>query len=176
MSEISTGLAQIEAEINILKEQAANSIIEIGNRLIKAKELVPHGEWGEWLETKVSFTQNTANRFMRVARELPNCASTNNLSGGKLFELLSLPQDTREQFIEENPVEDMTQKELRQAIKEKKELEERLRNMQEPKIITIEKVPNDYEALKNQAYDFRFKYERFSLDLEQLKKKVEQEA
>lgn len=37
----------LTAEILVLKNQAAANIIEIGKRLIKVKEMLPHGEWGK---------------------------------------------------------------------------------------------------------------------------------
>jgi hypothetical protein len=45
---------------------------------------------------------------MRVAREMPNLTSTSNLGTGKLFMLLDVPSEQREEFIASNPVEDMT--------------------------------------------------------------------
>ena len=158
-----SNLYQLEAEITVLKHQTAQNIIEIGKRLIQAKELVPHGEWGRWLEEKVDISQWTANRFMKVAKEFSNYGSINNLSQTKIFALLEVPKEERETFIEENPVEDLTTRELAKAIKEKKELEERaikaekeveeLKN-QEPTVIetevekTVLVVPEDYDRLK----------------------------
>jgi uncharacterized protein YaaR (DUF327 family) len=105
------------------------NMIEIGMRLIEVKEQLPHGEFGKWCELEVQFSQNTANRFMRVAREMANCATSNNLESSKAFELLALPEVQREEFVKENPVEDMTVKELREAIKARKEAEERAQEM-----------------------------------------------
>ncbi len=118
-----TEITKLETEIVMLKTQTAQNIIEIGKRLIKAKEMLPHGEWGNWLEEKVEFTQQTANKFMRVASEMANYSTSFNLTGSKIYELLSLPETERETFMQTQPIEDMTTRELRQAIKEKKELQ-----------------------------------------------------
>lgn len=44
----------IAAEINTIKSQTTNVVlagsIEIGRRLKEAKDMLPHGEWGRWLE------------------------------------------------------------------------------------------------------------------------------
>lgn len=117
-------IKQIELEINFYKEQAAKNIIEIGKRLIKAKGLVEHGEWESWLDKKIDFRQTTATKYMRVAREFPNIQSLEDLGQTKIFTLLELPASEREAFIKDNQIEDMTTRELRQAIKEKKELNE----------------------------------------------------
>lgn len=169
MNEIdNTEIKQIELEINFYKEQTARNIIEIGKRLIKAKELVPYGEWGKWLDEKVEFSQSMASKFMKVAIEFGDSESIPKVGLSKLIMLTSVSQEERETFIEENPVEDMTTRELRQAIKEKKELEEKIEELknQEPTIIEkevekiVQVIPSDYESLKgfqqlhaNQCYE-----------------------
>ena len=63
MSEINTSRTTelIAAEIVNIKEQTKKMVIynsiEIGRRLVEAKEIVGHGEWGKWIEEPVSYTQ-----------------------------------------------------------------------------------------------------------------------
>ncbi|MBU3098360.1 MULTISPECIES: DUF3102 domain-containing protein [Clostridium] len=109
----------LTTEILILKQQTAQNIIEIGKRLVSVKESLPHGEWGKYLEEKVDVSQWTANKFMKVAKENSNCGTFNNLNQSKVFALLSLPQEDRETFVKENPVNEMTTRELQKAIKER---------------------------------------------------------
>lgn len=59
----------ITAEIRILKARAGEDIIGIGQRLIEAKEQLPHGEWLPWLENEVQFSERSAQQFMRIAKE-----------------------------------------------------------------------------------------------------------
>lgn len=125
----------ITAEINILKENAGITIIEIGRRLIEAKEQLSHGEWLPWLRDEVQFSEDTAQRFMRIAKEygnsLSNTAPVRYLGVSKALQILALPDFQREDFIsekhevdgEEKSVFEMTKKELDQAIKEKLELQ-----------------------------------------------------
>jgi len=89
----------ITAEILILKDQTAANIIEIGKRLIKAKEMLPHGEWGKWLQEKVEFSEWTARRFMRVAREFRNRSPVTDLEPSKVFMLLDMPEQEREDIL-----------------------------------------------------------------------------
>lgn len=179
-----TEIRQIEVEINFYKGQAVQSIFEIGERLIKAKELVDHGEWENWLEEKVDFSKQQARRLMQVSREFPDRSVASGLSQTKVFELLSVPKDERETFIEENPVEEMTTRELRQAIKEKKELESKIEELEnkEPIVIEkeVEKIPDDYnyykksaEKLQDQVRNLKRNLEDKESNLESVKSQIE---
>lgn len=124
-------IEDVTIEIIAYKNNTARNIIEIGKRLIEAKEMLPHGEWGKWLEEKVEFSQNTAGQFMRVAKEMSNSETFKNLGTGKVFALLTLPAEKRETFVKENPVDEMTTRQLEAAIKEKKEAERRAKEAEE---------------------------------------------
>lgn len=58
--EIESGnrLQQLAVEIITFDRQAkitaVSCAIEIGERLLEAKDLVPHGEWGTWLKENVN--------------------------------------------------------------------------------------------------------------------------
>lgn len=132
-------LEVIEAELDLLerdtrqKETALlGNYIEVGRRLEEVKAMLKHGQWGDWLE-KRGYSQSTANKLMRVFREYgasqqslfggeANSPALANLSLTKALRLLSLPdQEEREKFVEENDVENMTTRELEQAIRERDE-------------------------------------------------------
>ena len=74
--ESETRLQQLAVEIVTFDRQAkitaVSCAIEIGERLLEAKELVPHGEWGNWLKKNVNYSQSTANNFMRLYKEYGN--------------------------------------------------------------------------------------------------------
>ena len=65
---INRDLARIEKNIITLKNRTAENMIQLGQELLKAKEKVPHGEWGEWLREKVDFSKRSANQLMRIAK------------------------------------------------------------------------------------------------------------
>jgi hypothetical protein len=128
--------AIIAAEINSIKNQTMQMIlcnsIEIGNRLIEAKGMLEHGEWGKWLESSVNYSQRTANNLMRIAEEYgadqfalfganAKSQALANLSYTQAVALLGVPEEEREQFVEEHDVENMSTRELQQAIKERDE-------------------------------------------------------
>lgn len=160
MNEISN-LSALVSEINFYKNQTVIGIVEIGKRLSEAKKKVPHGEWGQWLKSEVDFSQSNAIRFIKIAEEFPNYATSHNLSVSKAFELLSLPSEERQEFIDSHNIEDMTTRELREAIKRVKQLEEdngefikRITELSnQPPIIkevVKEVTPADYAELKSQ--------------------------
>jgi chromosome segregation ATPase len=120
-NKITRPLEVIETEINFYKQQTATGIIEIGKRLNEAKEIVGHGGWGKWLEDKVDFSQVTANKFMRIADEFSNLKSPLNLGSEKLWLLLDIPSDQRDDFISDHDVESLTTRQLQEEIKKAKE-------------------------------------------------------
>lgn len=121
-------ISVITDEIISLKTQANNMMlmyaIEVGRRLVEAKAMLQHGEWGAWLEEKVDFTQRSATNLMRIYEEYgknSNWKSISDLSYTKALKLLSIPEEEREEFLQENKVDDMTVKELEKVIKERDE-------------------------------------------------------
>ena len=136
----------IAAEINSIKEQTRIQVlcnsIEIGRKLKEAKELVHHGEWGDWLKEKVSYSKSTANNLMKIFEEYGNdqisllgdnakSQAFGNLSYSKAVALLGIDTEEREKFIEENNVEEMSARELKQAIADKKKAEEEAKKAKE---------------------------------------------
>lgn len=175
-------LRTIEFEIDQLKKQTTQNIIEIGKRLIEAKNRVPHGEWENWLSSKAGLTKVTASRFMRVADEFPNVSTSTHLTVSKAFELLILSPDERQDFIEKNNVEDISTRELREQVKKYKEQNARLLEdldsaqreaAEAPKIIEKEVIkevvkevfPIDYEQLKKND-ELRIKVDKRNKELE----------
>ena len=75
MTDISTkrNLETVIAEIVTITAQVRREVLsgslEIGLRLVEAKELVPRGEWGKYLEEQVAFSASQAGNFMRLYNE-----------------------------------------------------------------------------------------------------------
>ena len=118
-AEATRDIAAVTCEILHLKQELARNIVDIGLRLIEAKEMLSHGAWLPWLEAQAQFSEKTAQNYMRVAREFPNPQLVADLGVRKALALLELPPSERESFAEENNVIDMTSRELEKAIKER---------------------------------------------------------
>ncbi len=119
----------ITAEILDAKRAGGEAILTIGRGLMEAKALLPHGEWLPWLNEKIEFSESTAQRFMRLARDWSNPSALTDLGATKALQLLALPESEREMFLhethevdgEEKTVIDMTSRELDRAIRERDE-------------------------------------------------------
>ena len=127
-------ISVITGEIIEIRRQANNMllmyVIEIGRRLIEAKRILPHGEWGKWLEEKVDFSQSTANNLMKLYEEYgqsqlslfgagSNSQTIGNLPYSKALQLIAIPENERESFAKEVDAEHISVKELKAAIDER---------------------------------------------------------
>ena len=137
-------LEVIGAEIRALTSSMLGNIIEIGRRMVEAKELLPHGEFGPWIKENTGYSHSTANNFMRLfeeygarqqslfGAEVENSQTFGKLSYTKALALLALPsEEEREAFVETHDVEAMSTRELQQAIRERDEARSALAKSQE---------------------------------------------
>ncbi len=115
----------IALEIRVIFRQTqqvmCSAAVEIGKRLIEAKALVPHGEWGEYVQHCCGFSQRTAQSYMQLASNPANAQAFADLPYSKALELLALPEGTVEDFRAEHSVEDLSVRELKRQVREYKE-------------------------------------------------------
>ena len=126
-------LEMIGAEIRTFTASMLNNIIEIGRRMCEAKELLPYGQFGDWIKANTGYSRSTANNFMRIYQEygarqgslfgatLENEQAFGKLSYTQALALLDVPAEEREKFVEENHVEEMSTRELQHAIAQRDE-------------------------------------------------------
>lgn len=181
----------IATEINSIKRQTQvimlQACIEIGRRLVEAKELVPHGEWSEWLEKTVDYSQRTASNFMRLYEEYGNSQASlfdfsnsqalAKLSYTQAVALLGIPSYEREQFIEEHDVESMSTRELQQAIKERDEAQRKLKEVEQ----NADQIAAERDELKEKAdsaakalAEAEKERKQFKADVDKLSKELKQ--
>lgn len=128
--------SSIAAEIRFLDRQAANTclnyIIEIGRRLVEAKSLVEDGQWLNYIKTELNYEKSTAQNYMRLYERygsdqrslfgsFAETETFGNLTYTKALALLQVPEEDLEEFVEVNDIENMSTRELQQAIKERNE-------------------------------------------------------
>ncbi|MBR2474188.1 MAG: DUF3102 domain-containing protein [Clostridia bacterium] len=136
-AEINVIKAQTAAIIQTLGGQVVSGVYEIGRLLCEAKETVPRGEWGAWLETNVAYSDSTAQNFMRIYRELSD-GQVDMLTGktqaelfagldySRMVEVFKLPKAERARLAEGNDLAGMSAREVKALVKEKRALEEKL--------------------------------------------------
>lgn len=167
---LSNNLSRIETEIQFYKEQAGQSIWEIGKRLNHVKDHdLAHGEFGKWLES-ISISHDVANKFMRVAKEIPsNSVTLQNLGTTALYLISTLPEEEKAAELakaeEGNSSTVRELRELKKTISQKdKEIESLTQRAEEAenkdpevitKVVTKEVVPDDYEQAKSDVREWR---------------------
>ena len=154
---LSNNLNQIELEINHHKQIAGQSIWEIGRRLNHVKEHnLTHGQFMAWLK-KIEFSQTVANQFMKVAKELPNSVTSQNLGVNALYLIATLPEEEKQAQINrieqgDNPtVRELQDLKLKFSAAKRKILELQKGQEQTKEIVKeVPVMPADYqEALQN---------------------------
>lgn len=104
--------------------------IEIGRRLVEAKELLNHGEWLPWLKRETDFSERSAQNYMKVfnsysAAQLglfgpeTNAQTFADLPISKALALLSVPESEREDFAAEVGAERLSVRELEEKVRER---------------------------------------------------------
>lgn len=130
----------IAAEINMIKRQVQEAVIygtiKIGEKLCEAKSMVSQGDWGIWLKENVEYSQSTAENMMKLYREYGGNQEslfdtwTNSQVFGKLtytqhMALLLLPFADRKEFAEQHNVEEMSTRQLQDAVRQQLDEERR---------------------------------------------------
>lgn len=175
---LSTDINQIEFEIQHYKQVAGQSIWEIGRRLnhVKERDLV-HGEFMEWLK-KVGINQSTANKMMRISRELPYSYTYTNLGLNALDLITSLPEEEKQKQLErieqgDNP----TVRELQNIKEDLRRNEEKLHELsieneqlknRQPEVVEKVVEPSDYRSLKSNNEDLKLQLDEASRQLDRL--------
>ena len=124
-------IADVTRDIRIKTGQFLLDAIEIGRLLFEAKSMVEPGGWMQYVAEELPFSHSWANNYMRLYKEygaeqlsvFGNSQATANLSPTQALELLALPVEEREVFLETHDVEHMSTRELKQAIRERDEAE-----------------------------------------------------
>ncbi len=112
-------------EIKTLMRKTAQDIIEIGQKLIEVKGRLPHGSFGDWLESEFEWKERAAQNFMRVAERFKTANFADmNIAPSALYLLAapSTPEPVRQEVIQRaQSGERITHKTAKTIINEHKE-------------------------------------------------------
>lgn len=174
--ELSHNLTTVTTEIKAYQSIGGQAIFEIGRRLKWVKENdLAHGEYMKWLKESVNMNPTTAQRFVKIASELPNRYLSTDLGWKALYEIATMPPEERDNpqqldSGETKKPDEMTVRELRetkrklaaaysenmanqtlltQADKKAQKLQAQVTKLQrDPEIKQVEVEPADYQDTK----------------------------
>lgn len=180
-------LDTIAAEIRALTASMLSNVIEIGRRMVEAKDVVPYGQFGEWLRENTGYSTSTANNFMRIFAEYgdpqkslfgsePLCQTFGKLSYSKALALLSVPAEERESFAAEVDAEHLSTRELKEAIAAREAAEQALAQANEEAEKAIERAEaaeDKVDDLTRQLRDAEEWQEQSDIDYEENRLEIE---
>ncbi len=128
--------AEIRMYVDAGRRVTTLCAIEIGRRLVEAKELLSHGEWLPWLKRETEFSERSAQNYMKIFNEYgaaqlglfgpeTNTQTFADLPISKALLLLSVPESEREEFAADVNAEGISTRELEEAIAARKAAEQR---------------------------------------------------
>lgn len=197
MNEVTRSAAVIAEEINLIKSQtsgilsaaysyAHRSCMEIGKRLLEAKELVPFGEWGGWLESNFEYSESTAGTLMRIYREYGSeqidlitgkspAETFEGLSQSQLTELFALPMAARIDFVEVHKEEladgELSIREMRELIRKQKELIEKQEQDIHDNDVSYGELVDQKRAVEKEKDELIEDLTKRQIEIEELRKK-----
>lgn len=138
-------LADITRDIRVQTGQFLRAAIEIGRLLYEAKDMVPSGGWGKYIEEELPFSHSWANNYMKLYREygsdqlsLFDSQSFGKLRPTQALELLALPAEDRAAFVEAHAVESMSTRDLHRELQQELERTKEELKAQQDKAISLE--------------------------------------
>lgn len=90
-------------DIKSLMRRTARDIIDIGHKLIEAKQHLGHGSFRNWLKSEFNWSVSTATKFMQVAEQFKCVNFTHlNMPASTLYLIAapSIPKDARVEILE----------------------------------------------------------------------------
>lgn len=167
-------------ENNVYKV-ALDGAVQIGQRLQEAKAQVGHGEWENWCRENLNYSHEQATRFMKIATEYGDenspyskVATSQHFSISKALELLKVPEEQVETFVEEHKIEDISVRELREEIKK---LQSENKDLAEKKDIAVEtaaKAEAEHAKLTNAKLEAQVQVEEYAKCIEELREQLKE--
>ena len=119
-------LNDVTERVRYYARRSAGDMLELGKALTEAKALVPHGEWTGYLKENAGMEARTAQNFMQAYRKWGTEGErVAGLSIGQMIALLPATDAEMEKLTAENDVGSMSSREIKKAIQEAREEEQR---------------------------------------------------
>jgi len=114
--------AEIREIVAIGKGIQIRAAIEIGRRLVEAKEMLNHGEWMPWLRQETAFSQSSAARYMNIYRKYKDQEMTEDwekIASTKAELLLRVPEEERNEVVKEINAANLSTLELKEELRKR---------------------------------------------------------
>jgi len=103
LGEAAAGVREHAVQIKVSERRASEAIIEAGQHLLAVKDVLSHGQWGDWLETEFAMSDRTARNMMAVATKFIAKTETVSVLNPSVLYMLagdSVPEEARNEVIQ----------------------------------------------------------------------------
>ena len=111
-------LDNLTQEARTYASNAGMNMVALGRTLMQAKPLVPHGGWEDWITQMVGIDKRWAQICIACYKRYGENESITKLGTSKMQIMLALPPSIESDFMQENDIESMSTRELREAVKQ----------------------------------------------------------
>ncbi len=116
---------ELDIRFNYAKQKAESGLIEMGKTLTEQKNILPHGCWIKWLESK-DISQTTAKNLMQISDKFSNRPHGDDLGFG-IMRLLAqdvVPESARQEALEKTEAgEKLTIKDTKELVEAHKRID-----------------------------------------------------
>lgn len=116
-----TALTALAHQAQMLSENIAMNMLQLGRVFTEAKDLVERGQWGAWVQENSGMSERYAQQFMQAYARYGESSRYAALGKSKLIKLLALPEGEEERFLTENDVSAMSAREVESAVRAERE-------------------------------------------------------
>ena len=192
-------VGEIQATINQVKRSVVEGAIIIGSNLKELKELVPHGEWGDYIEDNLGMSTRKAQQYIQLSNEFGDAESAYfeaitanaqyiaHLNVSTALKLLTIPEEDVEELVSSDVEEEKgTNADLEAKIaaykNDKDKLTEQLQQTKAQLDMLMAqaddgaKKNNEIDSLKNKIKKLDEKIASADRDKQEAIKKAEQAA
>lgn len=104
-------------QANMFLYNAQQNLLQFGRVLTEVKPLLPHGEFTKWVKEHFGLEPRSAQNYMAVWEKFGNNVKFQNVKFSSLQKMLSLPEGREEAFAAENDLENMTSRQVAEAVR-----------------------------------------------------------
>jgi hypothetical protein len=174
------GVQGAATKIRRLGKKTIENLIEIGRYLHEVNELLPHGQWGVWLQAEFAWSETSARRFMDIfmlfeSANLANLPRLMTLAPSSVAELAapSIPEVARREILDKvEQGQQVPHKRVKEIIKRYKSDSAPVPE-QSPKIYAVDPVAPQSALLKPLLAFERALPARWKAEANQIKKELD---